>query len=244
MDQEPQIDFADFRHALSEALDGLGLALDPSTAERMERFAGVFLRASERMNLTSVTDPREAAIKHFSDALSLLLIPVPNHEKVIDVGSGGGFPGVPLAIARPDLHVTLLDATRKKTAFMESAIRELRLDNCTAATGRAEALGQAPEYREKFGLAVWRGLGDLKTSSELCLPLVKVGGVGIAMKGPKLDEELPSARARIGELGGKVEQILDVSLPENIRHRLLVLRKVRATPERFPRPWGRIKSSG
>ncbi len=235
------MDAALFRGALEESLQALGAGLDGDARERLERFALLVLDANRRMNLTSITAPREMAVKHFADSLSLLKLGLPDGASVMDVGSGGGFPGVPLAIARPDLEVVLLDATRKKTAFLNEVCRELSLSNCKAVTGRAEVLSHEPAFRESFDAAVWRGLGELRVSAELCLAFVKVGGVGVAMKGPRLDEEMPAAKPVIGQMGARVERTVEVSLPDGLRHRLVVLRKHSPTPARLPRPWNRIR---
>lgn len=232
---------AAFGPELRGALDALGLELVPETVEFLERFAVMVLDANARMNLTSVTDPRGVAVKHFADSLSLLRLAFPEGASVVDVGTGGGFPGVPLAIVRPDLEVVLLDATQKKTRFLNDASRELGLENCKAVTGRAETLAHEPAFRESFDVAVWRGLGDLRVSAELCLGLVKVGGLGVAMKGPRLDEELPPARPVIGQMGARVERTVEVHLPDDLHHRLLVMRKHAPTPHYLPRPWSKIR---
>ncbi|BCW99752.1 MAG: ribosomal RNA small subunit methyltransferase G [Armatimonadota bacterium] len=238
-------DFAEaFGPELRGALDALGLELAPETWDLLERFALLVLDANARMNLTSVTDPRGMAIKHFADSLSLLRLALPERASVVDVGTGGGFPGVPLAIVRPDLEVILLDATQKKTRFLNDACRELALDNCKAVTGRAETLAHEPAFRESFDVAVWRGLGDLRVSAELCLGMVKVSGMGVAMKGPRLDEELPPARPVIGQMGARVERTVEVCLPDDVRHRLLVMRKHAPTPHYLPRSWSKIRRTG
>ncbi len=241
MENARPLDCAEFRRALAEALDLLGVGLDAGPVENLERFALMVLDANALMNLTSVTDPRGVAVKHFADSLSLLRLAFPEEASVVDVGTGGGFPGVPLAIVRPDLEVVLLDATQKKTRFLNDACRELGLENCKAVTGRAETLAHELAFRESFDVAVWRGLGDLRVSAELCLGLVKVGGMGVAMKGPRLDEELPPARPVIGQMGARVERTVEVRLPDDLHHRLLVLRKHASTPHYLPRPWSKIR---
>lgn len=230
-----------FLPALREALAGLEIELEDAQLARMQQFATLLLAVNERMNLTSITDPHEMAVKHFADSLSVLQAALPEGAALVDVGSGGGLPGIPLAIARPDLEVVLLDATRKKVDFLNEACGELGLDRFKAVAGRAESLAREPAFRETFDVAVWRGLGMLKQSAELCLPLVKPGGVGIAMKGPRLDEELGQARAMIGQLGGKAERNTLVNLGGGLAHRLLIIRKERPTPGSFPRTWTKIR---
>jgi len=230
-----------FRASLEEALGLLGMSFNADILDRFGRFADLLLSANARTNLTSITAPEDAAVKHFADSLSVLKLPIAEGANIIDVGAGGGFPGVPLAIARPDLEVVLLDATLKKIGFLKESIEELGLGRCKAVCGRAESLGRERPFRESFDAAVWRGLGDLRVSAELCMPLVRTGGIGIAMKGPKLDEELEQARSMLGQLGCSPELTVDVALPRGIQHRLLVLRKNRSTPPIYPRPWAKIR---
>lgn len=241
MEQDAPLDLTEFRPALAEALEAPGMEVGRTAVERLERFAALFLHTNQRMNLTSITDPAEVAVKHFADSLSVLRAGVPENARLADIGTGGGFPGLPLAIVRPDLRVVLLDSVAKKVRFLNEACVKLGLSNCTAVAGRAEELAHRAAYREAFDVAVWRGLGPLKQSAELCLPFVRVGGKGIALKGPKLDEELSEARALIGQLGGAISRASEVSLPGGLRHRLLVTDKVKATPETFPREWRRIR---
>ncbi len=144
-----------FRASLEEALGLMGLSFGPDVLDRFGRFTDLLLSANARMNLTSITDAREMAVKHFADSLSLLKLPIAEGASIIDVGAGGGFPGVPLAIARPDLEVVLLDATLKKIAFLNEAIEELGLGRCKAEWGRAESLGRERPFRESFDAAVW-----------------------------------------------------------------------------------------
>jgi len=239
---DPDQDFAAaFGQELRSALEAMELSLPAELLPLLERFAVMVRQTNARMNLTSVTDPAGMAVKHFADSLSLLKLAVPEGASVVDVGTGGGFPGMPLAIARPDLEVVLLDATQKKTRFLNDACRELGLENCKAVTGRAETLAHEPAFRESFDIAVWRGLGDLRVGAELCLGLVKVGGAGVAMKGPRLDEELPAARPVIGQMGARVERTVEVFLPGGLHHRLLMLRKHSPTPRYLPRAWSKIR---
>ncbi len=234
-------DCSEFRGALIEALQTLHIRLDSQAIERMERFAALLLDANHRMNLTSITDASGVAVKHFADSLSVIKAGIPMGARLIDVGAGGGFPGLPLAIARPDLEVVLLDSTQKKSSFLSEACKALGLSRCRAVAARAEQLAHGEQYRESFDIAVWRGLGPLARSAEVCLPYVRIGGRGIAMKGPKLDEELAEARALLGQLGGSASRVFEIPLPGGLSHRLLVIRKTKASPAHFPRPWRKIR---
>lgn len=234
-------DCPEFRGALVEALQTLHVQLDPQTLERLEGFAALVHDANQRMNLTGITDPADVAVKHFADSLSVIKAGIPVGAKLIDVGTGAGFPGVPLAIARPDLEVVLLDSTQKKAGFLSEACEALGLARCRAVAGRGEQLAHDAQYRESFDIAIWRGLGPLTQSAEVCLPYVRIGGRGIAMKGPRLDEELADARALLGQLGGSASRVFEIPLPGGLSHRLLVIRKTKESPAHFPRPWGKIR---
>lgn len=231
----------EFLAALRQGLVLLGLKADDTAAERCLKFAHILLEANQTQNLTRLTSPRDMAIKHFSDSLSVLALLPEGTDTLVDVGSGAGFPGMALAIFAPQMEVTLMDATAKKVKFLEEAAQLLEMDNLKTLTGRSEDLARDPKWRESFDCAVWRGLGSLKLSAEVCMPLVKPGGLGIAMKGPKLSEELAEAKALIGQLGASVGRQIPVSLPDDLRHYLLPLRKISPTPPGFPRDWAKIK---
>lgn len=238
---DPRAFRALFLPALQQCLEGLSLTLPDGAEERLLRFALMVADANRRLNLTRITDPVEMAVKHFADSLSVLLAALPPEAAVADIGCGAGFPGIPLAIARPDLRLTLVDSTGKKVAFAASALEALGLSACRAVTGRGEEMGRDERWRETQDVVVWRGLGELSLSAELCLPLVRRGGLGIAMKGPKLAEELAAARPIIGELGCRVDGEVPVPLPGGLEHRLLLLRRAKPTPARFPRPYAKLK---
>lgn len=233
----------EFLSALQEGLAMLGLKADDSTLNPCIQFSHLLLEANRAQNLTRLTTPREVAIKHFADSLSVLPLIPRGTVSLADVGSGAGFPGMALAIFAPELEVTLVDATAKKVRFLEESARVLELKNVQTLTGRSEDLARDPKWRESFDCAVWRGLGSLKLSAEVCMPLVKPGGLGIAMKGPKLAEELAEAKALIGQLGASVGRQIPVSLPDGLHHCLLPLRKTGPTPPGFPRDWAKIKKA-
>lgn len=231
----------EFLSALLEGLTLLGLKADDATLNRCLKFSLFLLEANQTQNLTRLTTPRDVAVKHFADSLSVLALIPQGTKSLVDVGSGAGFPGIALAIFAPDLEVTLMDATARKVKFLEESARHLELGNVKTLTGRSEDLARDPRWRESFDCAVWRGLGSLKLSAEVCMPLVKQGGLGIAMKGPKLAEELAEAKALIGQLGASVGRQIPVSLPDGLHHYLLPLRKTAPTPLGFPRDWAKIK---
>lgn len=194
-----------------------------------------------RANLTAITDPDEVESRLFLESLwCAAALPSTDGARLIDVGSGGGFPGLPLAIAFPEMDVTLLEATGKKVDFLEHMIDLLGLSNCHAVHGRAEDLAHDPEHREVYDAATARALAPLPALVELCLPFVKVGGVLIAPKGTDAEQEIYAASNALSALGGEAEGII---LPEpdsaiSADHRLVVIGKAAPTPETYPRRAG------
>lgn len=216
------------------AAGALGIVFDEGDVERLGLYLAMLLDANTRFNLTAITDPAAAWQRHILDALTLvpMLADLPEGDgaKVIDVGTGGGVPGVPLAIVMPGVHVTLLEATGKKCAFLRDVVKTLGLKNCTVLDGRAERIGQNPHHRERYDAAVARAVGALAIIAELCVPLVKQGGVMLAIKGAKADEEVEAARAAIGLLGARHEQTINTPTG-----RVVVLSKQSKTPRDYPR---------
>ncbi len=187
-------------------------------------------------NLTAITDPEEIILRHFADCLSAA-DKLPQNAKVIDVGCGGGFPTLPLAIVRPDLHFTALDSTAKKLVFVDNTAKKLRL-NVTTLAARAEELSSG---REAYDVAISRAVARMNLLAELCLPLVRVDGVFLAMKGATGKEELSEAEKGIATLGGKVGAVDCFTLASAGERCLITVRKIAPTPVAYPRPWGRIR---
>lgn len=228
--------------ALKAGACALGIDLTQSQLEQMDLFAQRLVEANSRFNLTRITAPEDIAARHYLDSLTCLAAaPFGEGAEVIDVGTGGGFPGIPVRIARPDLRITLLDGTFKKARFLQEAVSELGLDGCEVVHARAEELGRDESYRERFDVALARALARLNAAAELCLPFVRTGGVLIAQKGSEADAETAEARPIVGQLGGVVEKVSRVQIPgTDVTRSLVVIRKARPTPERFPRPYARI----
>lgn len=225
----------------SGALD-LGIGLAQAQLEQLDRFASLLVETNRTLNLTRITDPPEIVTGHYLDSLTCLAaVRLPDGARCIDVGTGAGFPGIPVAIARPDLRVVLMDSSRKKLGFIAAAAEEIGLTNTETLHARAEEVGRDPAHRERYDIAFARALSELKVLAELCLPLVRVDGRVIAQKSAEIEEELAQARPVIGQLGGVVESVTEQVVPgTRIVRRLVVMRKTRPTPERFPRPYARI----
>ena len=192
------------------------------------------------MNLTAITEPDQVARLHLLDSLSLLPVEAFAGKAVIDVGTGAGFPGIPLAIVQQDADFTLLDSLGKRIRFLDEVREALGLGNVTCVHGRAEEFAQA--HREQFDLAVSRAVANLAVLSELCLPLVKVGGAFLAMKSTGCEAETEGAQTAIRRLGGTLERVVDYTIPTtDVTHRVLVIRKTAPTAKKYPRPFAQIK---
>lgn len=198
---------------------------------------------NQRINITSITDDIEIDIKHFIDSITPLTTDLfKENMKVIDIGTGGGFPGIPIKIMKKGLEMVLLDSTMKRINFLNEVIEKLGLKNIKAIHGRAEELGRDISYREKFDIAISRAVASLNTLSEYCLPYVKVGGYFISMKGSEIEEEINEAENSIKTLGGRVKDIKTMQIPlSNINHSLIIIEKIKDTPTKYPRGGGKPK---
>lgn len=217
-----------------------GIDADP---EPFEKYSKLLLSANEVMNLTAITDPREVAIKHFADSIALLGTYDFKEKRVIDVGCGAGFPGLPLKLAEESIKLTLLDALQKRIAFLEDVCDSLSLSGVECIHARAEEQAAKADYRESFDIAVSRAVADLSMLAELTLPFVKEGGVFIAMKAQDCDEELKTAENAIKILGGTLEERIEYPLYDTgITRCALIIRKTSETPKQYPRRFAKIKS--
>ncbi len=231
------------RHGARE----LGVELTDAQVRQLDQFAELLVEANKTLNLTRITDPTEIVINHYLDSLTCLAaVEIEQNARVIDIGTGAGFPGVPVKIARPDLDMTLMDASRKKLAFIERALTEIgeRIPEgpcCKLVHARAEEAGRDTEHREAYDVAFARAVAEMKVLTELALPLVKVGGVLIAQKSEGSDTEIEAAKPLVGRLGGKIEKIARMKIPgTDITRLLVVVAKKKSTPPEFPRPYSRI----
>ena len=220
----------------------LGFELSPTQLDQLDAFAEMLIDANRKLNLTRITSPEDIVISHYLDSLTCLTtVPVEQNAHVIDVGTGAGFPGIPIAIARPDLSVTLLDSLRKRLDFLGEAASTLELRNVKAVHARAEDAGRESQYRDSYDLAVTRALANMRVLVELCLPFVKPGEYLIAQKGADVEDEVDRSRTIVGQLGAKVIRTKRVTVPHSdIEHTLVLVQKLRPTPETFPRKWKRI----
>lgn len=209
----------------------------PLLCDRLGEYLRELLDVNTRINLTAIKDPAEAALKHIADSLTVIRF-VPENAKVIDVGTGGGLPAMPLALARKDVRVCALDGTGKKIAFIRDTIEKMGIPNAGAINGRAEELTHTKEFREAFDCATARALARLNVLLELCLPFVKVGGVFISMKGPQAADEIAEAKRALKTLGGEIVENKTFNLTFNgatVERSLIIIKKIAKTPENYPR---------
>lgn len=221
--------------------DLLNLKLSSAQVAAFRRYASELVAWNERVNLTAITEPEAIEIRHFADSLSCLLTmkPRPTGVKVIDVGTGAGFPGLPLKIVCPGIDLTLVEATGKKVAFLEHMVAVLELEGVVLVGERAEAIGQMADHRERYDWVVARAVAGMRTLAEYLLPLCKVGGRCVAQKGEGAHQEVAEAQTAIKMLGGHIRQLRAVELPTVAETRYLVeLEKVAATPPKYPRRVG------
>lgn len=205
------------------------------------RMVDHMLQVNSTMNLTAITEPYQIIIKHLADSLTVAKY-IPHGASLLDVGCGGGFPSLPLAIARPDLRITALDSTAKKTTYVSKSARLLGLDNLTTLTGRAETLAHDMTYREQYDVAIARAVASLPVLCELCIPFVKIGGYMIAMKAKNTDEPSGNAAQKLGS-ARFVEYTLSLygnEIPEE--RSILISQKQKMTDNTYPRPYSRIKN--
>lgn len=225
---------------LREGLSGWGLAAD--AAPRLLEFSDRLLEKNRVMNLTAITDPVGVVTLHLLDCAVLLRMEDFRGKRVVDVGTGAGFPGMPLRLLEPDFDLTLLDSLGKRVAFLQEVCNAMALQRVTCVHARAEEF--AAQERERFDLAVSRAVAPLNVLCELSLPLVRVGGSFLSMKSVDCAEELQSAKSAISQLGGQLEGCEDYTIPgTDVTHRVVRIRKVRPTPKTFPRAFAKIKKN-
>lgn len=233
----------DIKGIIKSATTGYKIQLTDIQLEQLEKYFRLLIEWNEKINLTAITDELGVAVKHFADSLALFnYVDIPENSTIIDVGTGAGFPGIVLKIARPDLKLTLLDSLQKRLNFLDSVLSELSID-ATLIHSRAEDGGQDINLRESFDFVVSRAVARLNVLAEYCLPYTRLSGSFIALKGPDAENEIADGRKAIQTLGGKIKNIHSFSLALDGGDRTIVeIEKIVPTPDKYPRSYGKIKA--
>ena len=232
-------DESSLKELLTEGIKEYSLTLDDLQVESLLKYKEILKEWNEKINITAIEEDRDIIIKHYIDSISIIPYLQNKSIKLIDIGTGGGFPGIPVKIVYNNIDVTLLDSLDKRIKFLDEVINILKLKKIRAVHGRAEDYGIKQEFREKFDVAVARAVASLPVLLEYCLPFVSVGGIFIAMKGSSI-EEAQSSKKALEILGGKIEDIKDLTLPfSDIKRNIVIVRKFRQTPTKYPRKAGK-----
>lgn len=231
------MEFEIFSEELEIKAKQIEIELTKEQIEKYYNYMNLLLEWNEKINLTAIIEPREIILKHFVDSLTIAKY-IKYDEKLIDVGTGAGFPGIPLSIVKENTDIVLLDSLNKRINFLEEVKENLKLENITTIHGRAEEFGKNKNEREKYDIATSRAVAPLNILLEYLLPLVKVGGKAICMKGSNI-EEIENARNALEILGGKIEKIEEITLPNrDIKRNIIIVKKVKNTPSKYPRKPG------
>lgn len=221
----------------SEAIK-INIELNDKQLENFYDYMNLLIEWNEKINLTAITEPNEIITKHFIDSLTAAKY-IEDNKYIVDVGTGAGFPGIPLAIYNDSFSITLVDSLNKRINFLNEVINQLEIKNVTSIHSRAEEFGKNKQYRENFDIAISRAVARLNVLVEYLLPTIKVGGRCICMKGPDAQEEIKEANQAIKILGGEIEKIEEFNLPDNdIKRTIIVINKIKNTPIKYPRKPG------
>ncbi|MBQ8766995.1 MAG: 16S rRNA (guanine(527)-N(7))-methyltransferase RsmG [Clostridia bacterium] len=223
-----------------ETIKSFDINVDDSTFARLDKYAEMLIETNKSFNLTAIKEPDDVTVKHFADCLAIFkYIDIPENAKIIDVGTGAGFPGLVLKLFRPDIQMTFLDSTKKKLGFIENVLNECGVQGEILHL-RAEEAARLSKYRESFDFATARAVAALPVLSEYCLPFVKVGGTFISMKSADSNEEISEGKKSISILGGAIEENIVFDLVENMPRRIIKIKKISQTPTKYPRPSAQI----
>lgn len=223
-----------------ETIKPFEIGIDEDAFARLDKFAELLIETNKSFNLTAIKEPDDVTVKHFADCLAIFkYVDIPENAKIIDVGTGAGFPGLVLKLARPDINMTFLDSTKKKLGFIENVLNACGVKGETLHM-RAEEAAQLAKYREQFDFATARAVAALPVLSEYCLPFVKLGGSFVSMKSAESNEEMEAAKKAISILGGKIESDIVFDLVENMPRRIITIKKNSQTPTKYPRPSAQI----
>ena len=228
----------EFKRIFLEEIEKINVKVNENMIEQFYKYMNGIIEWNDKVNVTAITDEKMFIVKHFIDSLTVNRF-VENKKSVIDIGTGAGFPGIPLKILNPNMKVTLIDSVNKKLNVIRDLAGKGNLENLEIIHTRAEDLANKPEYREKYDVATTRAVSNFSTIVEYMLPFVKLGGYAICMKGPNYKEELDEARTAIKALGGEVETIESLNVNEELERNIIIIKKVKETPKKYPRGQGK-----
>ena len=232
------MEFEEFMKDLVNKAKEIGISLNEEQVKKFYDYMLVLLDWNEKINLTAITDVKEIILKHFVDSITICKY-IPENSKLLDVGTGAGFPGIPVKIIRDDVTIVLLDSLNKRILFLEDVIEKLKLTNIIAVHGRAEEFGKNKKFRQCFDIVTSRAVANMAVLSEYLLPFVKIDGKAVIMKGSECEEELKDAEKAINVLGGKLKSVDKFFLPSSdIKRSIIVLDKIKNTPSQYPRKAG------
>lgn len=232
------MEFEEFKEKFEKYLTILNINLTNEQVLKFYKYMNLLLEWNEKINLTAITNPEEIILKHFVDSLTIGKY-INKGESLVDVGTGAGFPGIPIKIYRDDINVTLVDSLNKRVKVLKIFIEELMLERIEAIHSRAEEFGRNSKYREKFDVSTSRAVANLATLSEYLIPLIKQQGKSICMKGSEIEEELNNSKKAIDVLGGKILKVDEFTLPNSdIKRNIIIIKKQGKTPAKYPRKPG------
>lgn len=227
-----------FKNKLMNLSKQIGIELSDSDTEKYYNYMILLLEWNKKINLTAITEQNDIILKHYIDSMTVIKY-LENGNNIIDVGTGAGFPGIPIAILKKENEITLLDSLNKRIVFLQEIVKKLNLNNVKTVHSRAEEFGKNKTNREFYDIAVSRAVANLSTLVEYLLPLVKIGGKCICMKGSNADEEIENAKFAVKELGGKISKVEKMTLPDSdIIRTIVIIDKVKETPKKYPRKAG------
>lgn len=232
------MDIQEFSDLMIEYGKEIDIMFKEEQLKQFYQYMNLLIEWNEKINLTAIVEPKEIILKHFIDSLTIIKY-IGKNQSVIDIGTGAGFPGIPLKIVRKDLKITLLDSLNKRIHFLDEVIKELALENIDTVHARIEEYAKNKNYRETYNIATSRAVANLTTLSEYMLPMVRIKGMAICMKGSEISEEISKSKNSIKLLGGEISKIEEFALPKSdYKRNLILIEKARQTPSKYPRKPG------